>query len=176
MRNILSLFVCFIFLCCGSRKADNQKTKETTKIDTQEVKKENVQEAEFSEKEITTTMVELNTSKLAEITIDYKGKEGDQIEITKERGKLIIKGSGEIGIKSKKEDARKDKVNTKIEAENATKNKETTLDSKINIKQSNENKNQTKQVKQSNYSIFYFISVLLVIAGIVYLLKRFKVF
>jgi uncharacterized protein YcfL len=175
MRSTL-IVILFLLCSCGSRKVNSQKIQETAKIEVSEVKKENVKKTELSEKEVKAAVIELETSKLEDVTIDYKGKEGDQIEIIKEQGRLILKGSGEVGIKAEKRETGKNKVSNETSVENTVKNSETSLDSKKNIIQDTKIEKQDKQTKKTDYSVFCFIGFLLVIAGVIYLLKRFKGF
>lgn len=175
MKTVL-MVILFLLFSCGSRKVNNQKIQETAKTEINEVKKENKQEIELSVKEIITTILDLDTSNLTELEINYKGKKGDLIEFIKEPEKLIIKGSGELSIKSKKENTQKNKVSNQTLVENTVKKLVTSFNSKKNSTQKTKIVKQDKQTKNNNYSIFYFIGFLLLTAAVIYLLKRFKLF
>lgn len=176
MRVTLIVLVVSLLLSCGARDVQNHKIQENSKIEVNEVTRDDIQEVVLSSNEITTSIVEVDTSNLIGLDIEYKGEYGDEIEIIKDVGRLIIKGSGDIDIKALKADINKNKASDVNLVESSAKNSATVFNSKKNTIQDTKIKNQDKKTQIYNYSVFYFFVLLLLIVFVFYLWKRFKDF
>lgn len=174
MRNLILVFILFVFVGCGILSKNKQKNKEVTEVFQHQKAYLQMQSDSsyftFSEESKITGLTNL----LSQLNWNYAGQDSAEIEITQTPTGFKIKTKGtataELNVNSESE------TNKIIE----TSQKKTEASEKINLKANSESKtatksktiNQQKEVKRFDFSVFLWIGLTLIAALTVYLWYR----